>query len=112
VSILLHMPKSAGVCLSMGAVVDNQPVSSPRMFGNVKYVGQSLVEVLVRQKTLALSLTVFASTRFWQSVTSVLCGYQKWHPNPPPPFVIRIVLRSHDHCSQEKQRTDSDIKLP
>jgi hypothetical protein len=33
------------------------------MFGNVKYVGQSPVEVLVRQKTLALSLTVFASTR-------------------------------------------------
>jgi hypothetical protein len=55
------------------------------MFGNVKYVGQSLVEVLVRQKPLALSLTVFASTRFWQSVTTVLCGYQKWHPNPPPP---------------------------
>lgn len=53
------------------------------MFGNVKYVGQSLVEVLVRQKTLALSLTVFASTRFWQSVTTELCGYQKWHPTPP-----------------------------
>jgi hypothetical protein len=36
----------------MGVVVGNQLVSFPRMFGSVKYVAQSLVEVLVRHHWL------------------------------------------------------------
>lgn len=65
-SILLHMPKSAGVCLSMGAVVDNQLVSSPRFFS---------IECFLLCGILESACKPFSSWSGWWVHTASGCVY-------------------------------------